>query len=251
MSIIAVAGGTGTVGTHVVEVAREQGFDVRVLSRASGVDLVSGAGLDLTGVDAVIDASGTTTTSAAKSRAFFAAASAALLAAGAAAGVRHHVALSIVGVDRAPHGYYAGKAVQETAVTAGTVPWSVLRATQFHEFAAQMIDRMRLGPWVGAPAMRSQPIAARTVAEHLVALAVGEPVGLAPDLVGPREERMAQMMRALLAHRGDGARVIELPLPGGFGRALRDGSILPSDPAHAEIAGPAFDAWLSAQPTRS
>ncbi|WP_336658570.1 SDR family oxidoreductase [Leucobacter sp. USHLN153] len=242
---IAVAGGTGTVGRLTVDVARELGHEVRVLSRATGVDLVSGSGLDLSGVAAVIDASGTTTTSAPRARAFFSATSRHLLDAGGRAGVGHHVVLSIVGSDRAPHGMYAGKAEQEAVVRASSVPWTVLRTTQFHEFAEQMIDRMRIGPFVGVPNMRSQPVAARTVAERLVSLAVGEPAGVAPALAGPREERMVDLVRRVLSHRGDRARALEVPLPGGFGRALRDGTILPRDPDHPEIAGPSFADWLS------
>ncbi|MEJ6489516.1 NAD(P)H-binding protein [Leucobacter sp. USCH14] len=241
---IAIAGGTGTVGRHVTAAAEGRGHEVRVLSRAAGVDLATGAGLDLTGIDAVIDVSGTTTQSESRARAFFEASTRHLLGAGRSAGVRHHVALSIVGVDRAPFGYYAGKAAQEHAVANGPLPWTVLRATQFHEFAAQMIDQMRYGPVVVVPKMRTRPVAARTVSEHLVRCAEESPAGFAPELAGPREDRMSRMVRALAAHRGIRAGVLEVPLPGRFGRALRDGGILPSDPADAVLEGPTFAEWL-------
>src|SRR5690606_34015377 len=113
-------------------VALERGHDILVLSRSEGVDLVSGSGVDLTDVDAVIDASGP---SGGDSRLFFEAATNTLLSAGAAAGVKHHVALSIVGAAKHPHGYYAGKALQEQLVERGRVPWTVVRTTQFFEFA--------------------------------------------------------------------------------------------------------------------
>ncbi|MFD5599695.1 SDR family oxidoreductase [Leucobacter sp. NPDC058333] len=242
---IAIAGGSGTVGRHVVEVVRAHGHESLVLARAEGVDLVTGRGLDLTGVDAVIDVSGTSTQSAKRSRGFFSAATGNLLAAGALAAVRHHVALSIVGVDRAPHGYYAGKAAQEQLIAAGRMPWTVLRATQFHEFAEQMVSNMRFARSVGVPSMRTRPVAARTVAERLVEVAEGEPEGFALEIAGPREERMAQMVRDLIAARGDGLRVLEVPLPGRFGRALRDGSILPSGSGAAYCAGPSFAEWLA------
>lgn len=154
---VAVAGGTGTVGRHVVDVAGERGHEVVVLSRSRGVDLVDGTGLDavLQGSDAVVDVTSVTTQSGKKSERFFRAVSTALLAAEARVGVRHHVALSIVGIDRAPEGYYAGKVVQEELVTTGPVPWSLPRATQFHEFAGQIHEQLRFGPLQPVPVMRS------------------------------------------------------------------------------------------------
>lgn len=239
---MAVAGGTGIVGAHVVRLAEASGHEVRVLSRASGVDLVTGQGLDLAGVEAVIDVSGPSTTSAAKSRAFFKATTAQLLRAEQDAGVPHHLALSIVGATGAPHGYYAGKALQEQLVATGAIPWTMLRATQFFEFAEQ--KAVRLGSWAVVPAMQSQPVAAVTVAERLVRLAEVDPAGDAPELAGPEELRIAQVARAVFEHRGERRRVVEVALPGGFGQALRDGSILPGP--GAEHAGPTLAQWLAA-----
>ncbi|MCA0378447.1 MAG: NAD-dependent epimerase/dehydratase family protein [Actinobacteria bacterium] len=242
---IAVAGGSGTVGTHVVRHAQAAGHEAIVLARSHGVDLVSGHGLDLDGVDAVIDVSGTSTTSAAKSRAFFEAVTRHLLDAAQVARVRHHVALSIVGAANAPHGYYAGKALQEQLLHDSSVPWSVLRATQFFEFAEQ--NAMSLFGLTVVPAMRSQPLAAALVAAELVRVAeagvAGESAGVLPDLAGPAEMRMAEVARAIFAKTGERRRVVELPLPGGFGRALRDGSILPG--ADAKIVGPSLEEWLA------
>lgn len=238
---IAVAGGTGVVGAHIVRVAEAAGHEVRALARSRGVDLLSGEGLDLSGVDAVIDASGPSTISAPRSVAFFRAATARLQAAERAAGVRHHLALSIVGAAGAPHGYYAGKAAQERLVAGGDVPWSILRATQFFEFAEQ--KAVRLGPWDALPVMPSQPIAALTVAERLVELAAGEPVGDARDLAGPERIGIAEVARTVLAARGDGHRVVEVPLPGAFGRALREGAALPGP--DAMVAGPSLAEWLA------
>ncbi|MFC6258469.1 SDR family oxidoreductase, partial [Kocuria oceani] len=158
---IAVAGGTGVVGRHVVETARGRGHEVVVLARSQGVDLSTGAGLDLAGVQAVVDVTSIRTTSGRSATRFFTEVTRHLLAAERAAGVGHHLVLSIVGLDDAPYGYYAGKAAQERLVQAGEVPWTLLRATQFHEFAGQVHERMRLGPVALVPAMRSQPIAAR------------------------------------------------------------------------------------------
>ncbi|MCS5723441.1 NAD(P)H-binding protein [Herbiconiux sp. CPCC 203407] len=255
---IAVAGGTGTVGRHIVEIARSRDHEAVVLSRSEGVDLTNGAELAsaLAGVEVVIDAASTATQSADESRAFFGAVTTNLLTAGEATGVAHHIALSIVGSDLAPFGYYAGKAEQERLVRAGRVPWTILRATQFHEFAAQILGQVKLGPVGLVPKMVSQPVAAREVAERLVDLAERDPAGLAADLAGPEVLRMRDMVRAYAAATGDRANppgrpgrpgrpgpTLELPLPGGFGKALRDGTILPAP--GADRGTQTFAEWIA------
>ncbi|OZC82899.1 3-beta hydroxysteroid dehydrogenase [Rhodococcus sp. 06-418-5] len=244
---LAVAGGTGTVGVHVVEVARERGHEVVVLSRSAGVDLVSGSGLPdaLSGVDAVIDVASTQTISAKESTAFFAAVTRNLLTAEGAAGVRHHVALSIVGIDKAPYAYYAGKVEQERLVRAGAVPWTILRATQFHEFAAQIRSQTSFGPLTVVPRMVSQPIAAREVAERLIDLAERPPAGRVADLGGPREERMAKMVRRYARAIGARGPVLEVPLPGAYGRAMRDGTLVTAQDSDHGLQ--TFDQWSDAQ----
>lgn len=244
---LAVAGGTGTVGVHVVEVARERGHEVVVLSRSAGVDLVSGSGLPdaLSGVDAVIDVASTQTISAKESTAFFAAVTRNLLTAEGAAGVRHHVALSIVGIDKAPYAYYAGKVEQERLVRAGAVPWTILRATQFHEFAAQIRSQTSFGPLTVVPRMVSQPIAAREVAERLIDLAERPPAGRVADLGGPRKERMAKMVRRYARAIGARGPVLEVPLPGAYGRAMRDGTLVTTQDSDHGLQ--TFDQWSAAQ----
>ncbi|OZC82003.1 3-beta hydroxysteroid dehydrogenase [Rhodococcus sp. 06-412-2C] len=242
---LAVAGGTGTVGVHVVEVARARGHDVVVLSRSAGIDLVSGSGLSdaLSGIEAVIDVASTQTISAKESTAFFAAVTRNLLTAETEAGVGHHLALSIVGIDRAPHAYYAGKVEQERIVRAGTVPWTILRATQFHEFAGQIRAQMSFGPVSVIPKMVSQPIAAREVAERLIDLAEQSPAGRVADLGGPREERMAEMVRRDARAVGARGLVLEIPIPGAYGRAMRDGTLVTTtDSDHGRQT---FDQWLA------
>jgi uncharacterized protein YbjT (DUF2867 family) len=228
---VAVAGGTGVVGRQVVEAVRDAGAEAVVLARATGVDLVTGEGLEpaLAGVDAVIDASNVATTRRRPAVAFFEAATGNLLAAGQRAGVQHHVALSIVGVDRVGLGYYAGKRAQEELIAAGALPWTVLRATQFHEFPGQLLARSR-GPVALLPRMRMQPVAAREVAGALVALAAGSPVGMAPELAGPEVHDLAELARQLLRARGDRRRVLAVPLPGATGRAMAGGGLLPQQP---------------------
>jgi uncharacterized protein YbjT (DUF2867 family) len=247
---MAVAGGTGTVGRHLVDAARGRGHDVVVLARSTGVDLTSGAGLEpaLAGVDVVVDAASVGTQSATASRAFFGAVTTNLLAASQAAGVRHHLALSIVGSDRAPFGYYAGKALQEQLVTAGPIPWTILRATQFHEFAQQIYGQVKLGPINLVPRMLSQPVAAREVAARLVDLAAAGPFGHATDLAGPEELRMADMVRAYASVTGGRGPIVEIPLPGGFGTALRDGTVLASPTA--DRGTQTFADWIAQLPRR-
>ena len=243
---IAVAGGTGRVGRHVVDVARERAHSVAVLSRSTGVDLVTGDGTAaaLDQADATIDVSNITTLRRAAATEFFEATTRALLASEAATGVGHHVALSIVGIDGVDDGYYGGKLAQERAVMAGAIPWTILRATQFHEFAAQTYERAKIGPLHVAPRMRTQPIAAREVAERLVDLAEAGPAGRATDLAGPREESLVEMIRAYARVRGSRAWIPAISLPGAMGRAQRNGAALPGPGA---LRGrQTFAEWLDA-----
>ena len=237
---LAIAGGTGTVGRHVTRIAEAAEHDVLLLTRANGHDLLGGSGIDLTGVDAVIDVLGPTGVTAKDPLAFFETTTRNLLQAELAAGVPHHLALSIVGAARAPYSYYGAKAAQERLVSAGEVPWTILRATQFYEFAEAMSQPF--GPWLLSPRMRSQPLAAASVAARLVALAEAGATGDAPDLAGPQEWRMARMLRTILHAKQQRRGVIEVPMPGGFGRALRDGTILPGP--DAEIDPITLEEWL-------
>lgn len=245
---IAVAGGTGVVGAEVVRIAQQRGHRVRVLSRGNGVDVCSGAGLDeaLAGVDTVVDVLNTSTQSARVAADFFTETTSHLLAAARRTGVGHHVALSIVGVDRAPHGYYAGKLAQEHTVQAGQVPWTIQRATQFHDFAAQTYRRASFGPLHLALRMRTQPIAIVEVAARLVDLAEAGPAERVRDIAGPREEQLVDMMRSWAAHTGRDGWMPAFSLPGALGRAIRDGSVLPGP--DADLGSVTFEDWLMAQP---
>ncbi|MGA5303603.1 SDR family oxidoreductase [Nucisporomicrobium flavum] len=238
---VAVAGGTGLTGRHVVELLVRAGHEPVPLSRAAGVDLLTGSGLDaaLAGVEATIDVSNVTTMKREAAVGFFDKAGRTLLEAEARAGVRHHVTLSIVGIDRVKTGYYQGKLRQEAVVREGGVPWSVLRATQFHEFPGQILERLP-GPVALVPAMKVQPVAVREVAEALVELAVGEPKGMAGDLAGPRVESLVDMARRVI--RAGLARprpVVPLWLPG----PMRTGGLLPTGPGPRGVQ--TFDEWLA------
>jgi uncharacterized protein YbjT (DUF2867 family) len=247
---IAIAGGTGTVGRFVTAAVRAGGHEAVVLARATGVDVVSGAGLDaaLDGVDAVIDALGVTTLAEKDSVAFFSATTTNLLTAARRVGVGSHVALSIVGIDRSPGGYYAGKLAQERLIEANDVPWTIVRATQFHEFAAQMFTRAAIGPLHLAPRMRTQPIAAREVGTYLVAAAETPATGRIGELGGPREEQLPQMVRAYARAHGTRGWIPAISLPGASGRAQRDGSLLPG--SDAVLGTETFAEWLRSPDAR-
>ncbi len=240
---VAVAGGTGLVGGLLVLALKDIGHETVVLARSTGVDITAGTGLDraLRGADTVVDVSNVTTTRAGRSVAFFTAGTRHLLEAGQRAGVRHHVSLSIVGVDRVDYGYYEGKRAQERLVLGGQVPGSVLRATQFHEFAGQILTRSR-GPFALMPRVRTQPVAAREVAAALAELAAGPAVGLAPELAGPQEHELVDMARLLLRATGQRRRVVPVRLPGAAGRQMASGGLLPAGPGRR--GAEPFDQWL-------
>lgn len=242
---IAVAGGTGVVGRHVVAAAREAGHDVVVLSRSKGVDVRSGGGLAeaLDGVDVVVDALNVASVRRRVAERFFVETSTRLQEVGHERGVAHLVTLSIVGIDRdTGYGYYDAKLAQERAAQAGPVPCSVLRATQFHEFPGQMVASLRLGPVAAAPRMQSRTVAARTVGEHLVRLAADRPGGV-HELGGPEVHDVVDLARRTVGARGERVRVVPLTMPGRAGRAFRSGLLLPG--ADATLDGPTFEQWLA------
>jgi|SRR6478736_797603 len=240
---LAVAGGTGLTGRLVTDQVRAAGYQPVVLARSTGVDLLTGAGLAaaLAGVDAVIDVINVATQRRRTAVEFFGTATTTLLRAEERAGVRHHVTLSIVGIDRVDTGYYAGKLRQEEAVARGEVPWTILRSTQFHEFAGMLLDLVP-GPVAIVPNQLSQPVAAREVARHLVELARGPATGRAPEIAGPQERRMADLVRQLARARGSRRRVLELPALGAAAVAVARGALLHSGsgPRGTET----FERWL-------
>ena len=247
---IAIAGGTGTVGRYCAEAAVASGHEVIVLSRSDGIDIITGQGLNsaLESVDAVIDVSNTTTLSARASRSFFAQGTNNLLQAESNAKVKHHVVLSIVGIDSINASYYAGKLAQERVVEKGQVPFTIARAAQFHEFAGQLHAGAR-GPVALLPKALIRPVAASDVAKRLVAIATETPKGRATDFVGPRDENLADLGRKWLAHHNDKRRVIEVRLPGRYGAGLASGSLRGT--RDADVANLNFTGWLTTVGTQS
>jgi uncharacterized protein YbjT (DUF2867 family) len=232
------------LGRLVVDAATVAGHETVILARRAGVDLITGRGLmtALRNVDVVIDAAATTSASTKESVRFFGTATRNLLEAEDHTSVEHHVAVSVIGAAQVNSNYYAGKALQERILVHRKDGWSLLRTTQFHEFAAQLIEHGKVGPFQAVPKMRSQPIAASVVADALVRIAEGTPQRLLPDLAGPREERMADMVRRLLNATGQRGPVLEISLPGPWGRGMRNGTLIPG--SGVRRAGPSFDDWL-------
>jgi uncharacterized protein YbjT (DUF2867 family) len=244
---IAVAGATGRLGSQVMDVLREAGHEGMPMSRSTGVDVVTGDGLAeaLSGVEAVIDASTPPTPDQQVATDFFTTAARNLHAAGSEAGVKRMLVVSIIGIDDFPSGYNAAKVAQEEAALAGPVPTRVLRAAQFHEFVEQLVEWGTQGEVAYVPPMRTQLVAARSVAEELVALAA-DPAsipGSTLEIAGPREENMAEAAKLLVRTRGgNGLQVV----PGGdLGMdesLLASGVLLPGP--EAKLAGPTFEEWL-------
>lgn len=242
---VAVVGGTGLVGGHAVKALLEAGHQPVVLARSLGFDALTGAGLEagLAGVEAVIDVTTTGAASADQAVAFFRTTTGNLLAAEELAGVAHHVVLSICAVDKVPgQPHYAGKLAQEQTALAGAVPSTVVRVTQFHEFAGQVLRwSSHDGCAVVAPAL-VQPVAAADVGAWLAQVAVGPPLGRAQDLAGPWTEDLVDMARRTIAVTGERVRIIP-GWDGMLGLAMSGNVLLPDE--GARIAATSFDDWLA------
>jgi uncharacterized protein YbjT (DUF2867 family) len=251
MTRIAVTGATGRVGRHVVDVLGAEGHEVVAVSRSHGVDVITGDGLAaaLDGVECVVDAATGPSAEQDAATEFFITAARNLQEAGARAGVRRMVVVSIIGIDRFTAGYGAAKLAHERAALAGPVPARILRAAQFHEFVEVMMAWARQGDVCYLPKMRTQLVAARTVAEALAALAIApEPASAGapiPEIAGPREEYLPDMAALLAARRGDPVKIEAVSNPADPDDALNStGALLPSP--HATLAGPTFAEWLDA-----
>ncbi|MFY7068242.1 SDR family oxidoreductase [Nocardiopsis changdeensis] len=244
---VAVAGATGNIGSLTCAALRRQGHEVVGISRSLGVDLATGEGLDqaLRGVEAVVDATNIAAADREGSVERFAHLTRALLAAEERAGVGHHVLLSIVGIHRVegnPH--YAGKREQERLVESGPVPWTIVPATQFHDFAAMVAGWTEQDGAAAIAPLLVQPIAPADVAEILAEVAVGGPVGRHPDIAGPQTQDLVDMARRTLDARGRRVRLVPT-WSGVFGTSMAGEVLLPGE--GARIAPTTFEEWLDSQ----
>jgi uncharacterized protein YbjT (DUF2867 family) len=231
---IVVVGGHGLIGSKIVEQLGDDGHDVVAASRRNGVDAVTGEGLAeaLDGADVVVDASNSPSFEDDAVMEFFQATARNLLA----AGVKHLVAVSVVGCDRlAASGYMRAKVAQEELIAAGSVPFSIVRSTQFYEFVPTIAYALTDGDTVRLPAARIQPVAAADAARAVGSIAVGTPINGIAEVAGPQAFTFDELMRLAL---GDDPRVVVDPDAGYFGASLDDAGLLPGE--HAELGQTRF-----------
>ena len=244
---IAVAGATGNIGQLTVAALDRHGHDVVPISRSHGVDLLTGTGLDdaLRDVEAVIDVINGPANDPADAVAYFGTATGNLLAAEERAGVGHHVLLSIAGMDRVRgNAHYAGKREQERLVADGRVPWTIVPATQFHDFAVMVAGWTERDGTAIVPPLLVQPIAPEDVANILAEVATGAPQSRHPDVAGPEPQDLVDMARRTYEARGRSVKLVP-SWSTVFGPDMAGNVLLAAE--GARIAPTTFDDWLAAQ----
>ncbi|HEV7184945.1 MAG: SDR family oxidoreductase [Actinomycetales bacterium] len=240
---IAVIGGTGLIGSQVVTKLKAAGHQAVPHSKSTGVDIISGLGLEeaVAGADVVVNLTNSPTFDEA-SPAFFQTSMDNLLAAAQKARVGHFVILSIVGTDKVPAlDYYRAKALQEDILVAGPIPYSIVRATQFMEFMDAVISWTADSDVVRLPATPIQPIASKDVADAVAEVAAGAPLLGIRNIAGPEIFSLDELGRITLAHQGDKRTVVTDPTAGMF--AVVEGDVLTDKDAH--LAPTLYTDWLS------
>jgi uncharacterized protein YbjT (DUF2867 family) len=240
---IVVVGGTGLIGSQVVALLRDQGHEAVAAAPSTGVDTLTGEGLDeaLKGADVVVDVSNSPSFDTEPALDFFTRSARNLFAAEREAGVRHHVGLSIVGVDQVPgYGYYEAKVAQENAVRGSGVPYSIVRATQFFEFVAPVMNMSTEGTQVRLPSTRLRPIASADVAAAVAEAAQGEPSNGIRNIAGPEVHRLDRLGELTLAAKPDGRTVVTDETAGLF--AGMPGVLTGDGTAH--LASTRYEEWV-------
>lgn len=226
---IVVIGGTGTLGSKVVDKLRERGDEAVAASRNTGIDTLTGDGLAeaLTGADVVVDVSNSPSFEDGPVMDFFTTSTTNLEAAAKAAGVGHYVAVSIVGADQLPlSGYLRAKVAQEKLIEEAGIPYSIVRSTQFAEFTDRITASMTVGDEVRVPDALIQPIAVDDLAAEVAGVAEGEPLGAVENIGGPEKIPFEQMAREVLARQGENKTVVVDPEAGYFGTPLSRDSLV-------------------------
>lgn len=249
---LVVIGGTGLIGRKLVEILNERGHEVIAASPSSGVNTITGEGLAqaFVGADVVVDVSNSPSFEENAVLSFFQTSQQNLAAAEKAAGVKHHVALSIVGADRLPdNGYLRAKVAQEALIRSSGIPYTIVRATQFLEFLGGIADSSMRGDEVYLPTGAIQPIAAEEVSAAVADIAVAAPINGITEIAGPERFSMAELVRRFLAEKGDNRKVTGDPEARYFGSKLDDKSIVPL--GEARLGKITFSQWLSRQAAKA
>jgi uncharacterized protein YbjT (DUF2867 family) len=244
---IVIIGGSGLIGSKLVRRLREQGNEAVSASPDTGVDTLTGDGLAevLKGAAVLVDVSNSPSFEDAAVLHFFQTSTANLLEAEAAAGVRHHVALSVVGTERlSESGYMRAKIAQEELIERSSIPFSIVHATQFFEFMRGIADASTDGDTVRLAPVLIQPMAAEDVATAVARVAVGAPLNGIVEVAGPEQFRLDQVVRRYLGARGDRRSVIADPHARYFGAELGERTLVPDNAIIGEIR---FEDWLSRQ----
>ena len=245
---VVVIGGSGLIGSKVVACLREEDNEAVAASPDSGVNTLTGEGLPeaVEGAEVVIDVSNSPSLEDEAVMEFFTTSTTNLLAAEADAGVRHHVALSIVGAERlGESGYFRAKIAQESLIGDSSIPFSIVHATQFFEFAARIADEATDGDTVRLPHVLFQPMAADDVAAAVCEISQREPADGVIELAGPEQFRFDEFIQQALRAKGDPRTVVADPKARYFGAELEDRSLVPTNAVHlGEIR---FNDWLAQQ----
>ncbi len=243
---VVIIGGSGLIGKKLATLLRERGHNAVSASPSSGVNTLTGEGLAeaLTGADVVVDVSNSPSFADAAVMEFFVTSTRNLLAAEATAGVKHHVALSVVGADRLPDsGYMRAKLAQEQLIEAGRVPYTIVRATQFFEFLGGIAGAGSADDVVRLPTAPMQPLAADDVATALADVVVGTPVNGMVELAGPEALSIADFVGRYLTATGDKRTVVSDPNARYFGAALDNRGLAPG--ANPRTGPTRFADWLN------
>jgi uncharacterized protein YbjT (DUF2867 family) len=241
---IVVIGGTGLIGSKTVGVLRQGGHEVVAASPQSGINSITGAGLKeaIAGARVVIDLANSPSFEDKAVLEFFATSGRNVLAAEAAAGVRHHVALSIVGIDRSDNGYFRAKVAQEKLIVSSGIPYTIIRSTQFLEFLGAIADSSADGNIVRLPPGLFQPIAADDVAAFVADTALAAPRSGIVEIAGPERAPFNEIVARYLKAIGDPREVVSDPEARYFGGRVEERSLVPL--GEARLGRIAFDEWL-------
>ena len=243
---IVVIGGTGLIGSKLVNKLHEQGHEAVAAAPNTGVNTLTGEGLAeaLKGASVVVDVSNSPSWEDAAVLNFFETSTRNLLTSEAAAGVGHHVALSVVGTQRlSESGYFRAKIAQEKLIKESSIPYSIVQATQFFEFVKGLADISMVGDKVHLPPVLFQPMAADDIATLVGRIAVGTPVNGTVEIGGPEQFRMDELVRRRLAQLGDPCEVVADPNALYSGAKINDRTLVPGD--NARLGETRYEAWVN------